>query len=54
MPCAWEKTQVSSKYISPLSGVSNPASMRNSVVLPQPDGPNNVVNAPSASVSVMG
>lgn len=31
--------------IVPLSGVSNPASMRSKVVLPQPEGPNMVKNS---------
>ena len=33
--------------ISPSLGVSSPASMRSSVVLPQPDGPSSAKNSPS-------
>ena len=39
------KTGLPSKRISPASGVSNPAIIRRSVVLPHPDGPRSVVNA---------
>ena len=35
--------------ISPEVGVSSPASMRSSVVLPEPDGPTMVKNSPSAT-----
>ena len=37
-----------SKYISPFVGVSKPASIMRVVVLPEPDGPSNVRNSPSA------
>src|SRR3546814_17541247 len=37
----------SSMTISPTVGYSNPASMRSSVVLPQPDGPSSAKNSPS-------
>ena len=36
------------KYISPLVGVSNPANIIKHVVLPEPEGPNIVMNSPSA------
>ena len=32
--------------MSPLSGISKPASMRSKVVLPQPDGPSSEKNSP--------
>src|SRR5208282_5989794 len=35
----------------PASGVSNPASIRNRVVLPQPEGPNSAKNSPFSMVS---
>src|SRR5262245_28530214 len=34
--------------ISPSVGISNPASIRNKVVLPQPDGPSSAKNSPSS------
>src|SRR2546421_611059 len=36
-----------SSRIEPLSGLSSPASMRSSVVLPQPDGPSSAKNSPA-------
>ena len=38
----WPSTE-----IKPLVGLSKPAIMRNSVVLPQPDGPSSEKNSPS-------
>src|SRR3954447_10115194 len=41
----------SPKHTSPASRSAKPATMRRSVVLPQPDGPRSVKNSPSAIVS---
>src|SRR4051812_9611183 len=41
------------KRTSPLSSSAKPATIRNSVVLPQPDGPSKVKNSPSAIVIEM-
>jgi len=38
------------RRIVPRVGVSNPAIMRSTVVLPQPDGPRNVMNSPCSIV----
>ena len=42
----WPSTE-----IEPLVGLSKPAIMRSSVVLPQPDGPSSEKNSPSRMVS---
>ena len=47
-----EVTGLSPKKMSPASGSTKPASMRNRVVLPQPDGPNKKNNSPAAISSV--
>ena len=39
------------KWMVPLSGSSNPAIMRSTVVLPEPDGPSKVMNSPD-SISI--
>jgi hypothetical protein len=41
----------SPKRIGPASSSAKPATMRSSVVLPQPDGPSSVKNSPSATVT---
>ncbi|HSQ12608.1 MAG TPA: hypothetical protein VLM90_06305 [Candidatus Deferrimicrobium sp.] len=41
-----EKTILSSSEISPLSGFSKPATLRNSVVFPDPLGPSSTKNSP--------
>ena len=38
----------------PALGALNPATMRSSVLLPQPDGPSSVTNSPSATASCTG
>jgi len=43
-------TSAPSSRMRPALGVSNPASRRNSVVLPQPDGPSRVKNSPPPMV----
>src|SRR5258708_20743148 len=43
-------TNAPSMKISPLSEVKNPATRLSSVVLPQPDGPSNVMNSPRATL----
>ena len=48
------ETTLSPISISPLVGFSNPAISLNIVVLPQPEGPNKVINSPSLKVSVKG
>src|SRR5688572_12083749 len=45
-------TRRSPNRISPPSGVEKPASMRSSVVLPQPEGPSSVKSSPSRMSSV--
>ena len=40
--------------IAPALGVSSPPTMRITVVLPQPDGPTNTTNSPSAMLSESG
>jgi len=40
-----------STAMEPLVGLSKPAIMRSSVVLPQPDGPSSEKNSPSRMVS---
>src|SRR5690606_1770893 len=49
MPRSREKAQASPIQISPAVGCSKPAIMRKVVVLPQPDGPKNVVKEPSST-----
>ena len=44
--CTWFTTSPSTT-ISPAVMASRPASMRNSVDLPQPDGPTSTTNSPS-------
>ncbi len=45
-------TSLPSIRIAPSSGKANPPMMRNSVVLPQPEGPNSEKNSPFAIESV--
>ncbi len=50
MSRAWTGTFVTSRSpmrTRPLSGATKPATMRNSVVLPEPDGPSRLVKPPS-------
>ncbi len=46
-------TRLSPMRIAPVSSAVNPAIMRSSVVLPQPEGPSSVKNSPSSIWSVM-
>ena len=49
MPRSESNNTRSSTATKPLSGRSSPATHRNVVVLPQPDGPSNVKNVPVGS-----
>src|SRR3954451_10687931 len=48
--CVWV-TSASPMCTAPLVGCSSPASVRSSVVFPQPDGPSSAKNSPSSTVT---
>ena len=50
-PAAPSNSTRSPSRMTPLSGRSSPAMQRSVVVLPQPDGPSSVKNAPGSSAN---
>src|SRR5476651_978989 len=49
-PAPWASAFSPSNETSPASAQSSPAMIRNSVVLPEPDGPSSASNSPSATL----